>query len=89
MPVQDVVPLADLPPDTPSVVRRIPDDDPDLLRYVASLGLVPDAVVTVKRRGPFNGPVFLEVSPPVQGDAAREQVIGSEIAARISVSRPG
>jgi DtxR family transcriptional regulator, Mn-dependent transcriptional regulator len=88
MPVQDVVPLAELPPDTPSVVRRIPDDDPDLLRYVASLGLVPDAVVTVKRRGPFNGPIFLDVTPPNHAGTEREQVIGSEIAARISVSRP-
>jgi len=89
MPVQDVVPLADLPLDTPSVVRRIHDADPDLLRYVASLGLVPDATVTVKKRSPFNGPVFLEVVPPGDNGAVHEQVIGSEIAAHISVSRPG
>ncbi len=88
LPVQDVVPLADLPPDTPSIVRRIPDDDPDLLRYVASLGLVPDASVIVKKRGPFNGPVFLEVTAPGENGNPHEQVIGREIAASISVSRP-
>src|SRR6266550_2428063 len=47
LPVRDLVPLDELPLDTPSVVRRISDEDPDKLRYVASLGLVPGAQVRV------------------------------------------
>src|SRR3954447_25002925 len=64
LPVQDLVPLSDLPLDTPSVVRRISDHDPDLLRYVDSLGIVPDATVRVTNRSPFNGPLYLEVISP-------------------------
>src|SRR5215210_8916395 len=47
LPERDLVALADLPPGTPSVVRHIPDNNPDLLRSVAALGIVPDVTVTV------------------------------------------
>jgi DtxR family Mn-dependent transcriptional regulator len=89
LPVQDLVPLSDLPLDTPSVVRRISDHNPDLLRYVDSLGLVPDATVKVTRRGPFDGPLYLDVIAPTDHTATpREQVIGAEIARNVFVSRP-
>jgi DtxR family Mn-dependent transcriptional regulator len=87
LPVQDLVTLDDLPLNTRSVVRRIPDDDPDLLRYVASLGLVPDAAVRITRRNPFSGPIFLEVTSPSE-TTPREQVVGTEIARNVFVSRP-
>jgi DtxR family Mn-dependent transcriptional regulator len=85
IPVQDVVPLTDLPVGAPSIIRRIPDN-PDLLRYVASLGLVPDAAVKVKKHSPFGGPIVLDVTPP--GQEPTEQVIGPELAANIFVGRP-
>ena len=89
LPVQDLVPLSELPLDTPSVVRRISDHNPDLLRYVDSLGLVPDATVKVTRRDPFDGPLYLEVISPTDHTAtAKEQVIGAEIARNIFVGRP-
>lgn len=88
IPVQDIVPLVELPEGIPSVVRRISDADPDILRYAASLGLVPDATVTISRRSPFNGPIFLEVAAPVDASQPKEQVIGAEIASSIFVSRP-
>jgi DtxR family Mn-dependent transcriptional regulator len=89
LPVQDLVPLSDLPLDTPSVVRRISDHNADLLRYVDSLGLVPDATVKVTRRSPFDGPLYLDVISPTDYTATpKEQVIGAEIARNIFVSRP-
>jgi DtxR family Mn-dependent transcriptional regulator len=88
LPVQDVVPLSDLPLNAPSIVRRIADEQPDFLRYMGSLGLVPDATVTVTRRGPFNGPLFIEVTPAGGDDGSSEQVIGAETARNIFVSRP-
>jgi DtxR family Mn-dependent transcriptional regulator len=87
LPVQDLMSLSDLPPGTPTVVRRVPDDDPDLLRYVASLGIVPEATVMISRRSPFNGPLFLEVTQ-VEAHEPKEQVIGAEIAQKVLVSRP-
>lgn len=40
-----------------SVVRRVSDDDAELLRYLATLGLVPGAVVRIEAIAPF-GDVF-------------------------------
>jgi DtxR family Mn-dependent transcriptional regulator len=48
LPVRNLVPLSELPLGTPRVVRHIPDDDPDLLRYAEALGIVPGATVTVE-----------------------------------------
>ena len=42
-------------------VARVRDDDPDLLRYLAELGLVLDATVTVSARAPFDGPLHVRV----------------------------
>ena len=71
------------------VVRRISDHNPDLLRYVDSLGLVPDATVKVTQRGPFDGPLYLDVIAPTDHTATpRERVIGAEIARNVFVSRP-
>ncbi len=72
------VPLASLPPGSKAVVRRVPDSDPALLRYLTGLGLVPDAPVEVAEVAPFNGPVHLWV-----GD--RTHAIGREVASRVFV----
>ncbi len=88
LPVQDLVPLTELPLNAPSVVRRISDDNPDLLRYVASLGLVPDAPVRVTERSPFDGPIYVEVLAVGSEGAPKRQVIGTEIARNVYVSRP-
>jgi DtxR family Mn-dependent transcriptional regulator len=87
LPVRDLVPLDELPLGTPSVVRRISDADPDLLRYVASLGLVPGATVRVTERSPFDGPIYLQVTS--EGNPAPQQrVIGTEIARNVYANRP-
>jgi DtxR family Mn-dependent transcriptional regulator len=44
-----------------AVLRRVRDEDPEVLRYLAELQLVPGVEITVAARGPFNGPLFLEV----------------------------
>ncbi len=87
LPVQDLLPLYDLPPNTPSVVRHIPDDDSDFLRYVASLGLVPDANVTVLEHDADAGSISLEVASAGE-DAHASQVVTAEAAHHIFVSRP-
>jgi DtxR family Mn-dependent transcriptional regulator len=54
-------PLADLPPGQSGEIAFVPDEDPALLRYLAEVGLVPGAVVTVLDREPFDGPLYLKV----------------------------
>ena len=49
--------LLDLLPGSRASVSRVPDGDPDLLRYLAELGLVPGSEVEVVAQAPFGGPV--------------------------------
>jgi DtxR family Mn-dependent transcriptional regulator len=42
-------------------ITRVRDDDPALLRYLAELGIVPEAVVRVAERAPFDGPIHVSV----------------------------
>jgi DtxR family Mn-dependent transcriptional regulator len=49
--------LADLGPGESASVSRVPDGDPDLLRYLTELGLVPGSGVEVVSQAPFAGPV--------------------------------
>ncbi len=74
----DYLPLGAIPAGTRAWVRRVPDSDPALLRYLAQLGLVPGALMEIKEVAPFNGPVHLRVGE-------REHAIGREVAGRIFV----
>ena len=49
--------LADLEPGERGSVSRVPDGDPNLLRYLDELGLVPGSQVEVVAQAPFAGPV--------------------------------
>ena len=70
--------LADLEPGERSVVKRVPDDT-DLLRYLASLGLLPGASVVLVRAAPFGGPVTVAAG-------GLEHAISLELAGQIGVS---
>ena len=64
-------PLTDLPVG-PATVRRVQAEDADRLRYLALVGLVPGAQVTVMEHQPFAGPVTVKVG-------SETKVIGREI----------
>src|ERR687895_1635290 len=49
--------LEALEPGEEATVRRVPDGDADLLRYLAKLALVPGGRVTMRRSEPFGGPL--------------------------------
>lgn len=46
-------------------VARVRDDDPALLRYLAELGIVPEAQVAIAERAPFDGPIHVMVGQQV------------------------
>jgi DtxR family Mn-dependent transcriptional regulator len=48
-------PLSTVSPGQQVIVQRVSDDDPDLLRYLASLGLIPGALVQVEAVAPYGG----------------------------------
>jgi DtxR family Mn-dependent transcriptional regulator len=72
------VPLSELPVGTTAVVRRVPDSDAALLRYLSGLGLVPGGKVRLAERAPFGGTIFVDV-------ADGRQALGVELAHRIMV----
>ena len=53
--------LADIPIGVPGVVVRVTDEDPEMLRYLAELAILPGKRVTVKARAPFDGPITVMV----------------------------
>lgn len=70
--------LSDLPAGTAATVARVGDQEPAKLRYLAELGLVPGAAVTVLTKAPFDGPLHLRI-----GDG--EQTIGHNLARTIFI----
>ena len=71
--------LASLEPGDVATIRRVPDDDDALLRYLADHALVPGRTVTLTRAEPFGGPLILRV-----GKA--EHAISRELAEGIGVT---
>ncbi|MBI2795727.1 MAG: metal-dependent transcriptional regulator [Gemmatimonadetes bacterium] len=78
--------LADQPVGARTRVTSVSDDDPALLRYVASLDIRPGASVTVVERGPFEGPLTVRVSG--KGGTERQHVVGLAVARAVNVDAP-
>jgi DtxR family Mn-dependent transcriptional regulator len=70
--------LADVETGHAAILRRVPDEDPEALRYLARLNLIPGVEVEVLERAPFGGPVRLRVGQT-------EQLLGPELTARLEV----
>jgi DtxR family transcriptional regulator, Mn-dependent transcriptional regulator len=79
-------PLSELVERQAAVVRRVSDDDPARLRYLAGLDLTPGTAIHVLERAPYGG--LMQVL--VGGDAtARVRTIGIELAATVQVEVTG
>lgn len=75
----DFKPLHALEPGEEAVVRRVPNEDAALLRYLASMALVPGKSVELCASAPFDGPITVRAN-------GIEHAISRELAARIEVS---
>jgi DtxR family transcriptional regulator, Mn-dependent transcriptional regulator len=71
--------LASLEPGDEAIIRRVPNDDDELLRYLTSLALVPGRKVKLRRAAPFGGPLTVRVGKS-------EHAISRELAAGIGVA---
>jgi DtxR family transcriptional regulator, Mn-dependent transcriptional regulator len=71
--------LADLDPGDTAVVARVPDSDPELLRYLAEIALVPGESLELTRSAPFGGPLTVKT-----GNG--EHAIARELAASVGIS---
>lgn len=72
--------LSDLATGERSRVMRVSDEDSELLRYLARIGIRPGVQVTIAERAPFDGPLTLKVG------RAQCQV-GPVLASRVMVER--
>ena len=70
--------LSDMEPGATGVIRRVSDRSAEMLRYLGTRGLVPDATVVVVEKAPFNGPITVKT-----GDTSH--VLGRDLASHIHV----
>jgi len=71
--------LSDLDPGESARIVEVEDEDPELLRYLASMRFVPGTTVRCLKKEPYDGPLTIRVG-------AKSHIIGPPLAARIYVS---
>ncbi|MBI2423207.1 MAG: metal-dependent transcriptional regulator [Candidatus Hydrogenedentes bacterium] len=81
-PVSDLMCLLKLEAGQSGVVRRVRDADPELLRYVAGLGIVPGSQIHVVDKGPFDGPIHVRLHP---ANGQEQYALGQTVASQIFV----
>jgi DtxR family Mn-dependent transcriptional regulator len=83
----DDMPLTGLEVGMKARVVRVPDDDPDLLRYLGSLGIIPGAWVRLDARAPYGNILTLSIgerSYPL-AEAVAERIYISEVSKQSGV----
>ena len=75
------VPLTVTPPGAQGKISRVKTHEPDKLKYLADIGLVPGTPFELVSRAPFNGPLRLKIG-------RGEQIIGAELAGALWVQCP-
>jgi len=73
--------LLDLAPGERARIVQVEDEDPELLRYLASMRFVPGASIRCVKKEPYEGPLTIRVG-------SKNQIIGPALAARVFVSAP-
>lgn len=62
------------------IVMKITDENPDLLRYVETLGIVPGISVEVVEKAPFDGPITVKIDGAVHA-------LGQTVASVVKVKK--
>ncbi len=75
--------LLDVAPGVVARVSRVSDRDPELLRYLSTLGVKPGVRVELVERGPFEQPLMLRI-----GDAPQVRALGVRVCGEIHVAHP-
>lgn len=76
---EDTRPLSEVNAGSRVRIRTVSDQDPEMLRYMEGLGLMPSALVEVQEKAPFDGPLLLSVIP------GAVHAVGLQVAAQIFV----
>lgn len=73
-------PLSELEPGSKVVVVSVPEENPELLHFLSSLGIRPMTAIEIEKTDPFGGPIHLKVG-------GRKQTLGQEAASEIMVAQ--
>jgi DtxR family Mn-dependent transcriptional regulator len=76
---EEARPLAELGAGEKSTISYVSDEKPELLRYLSSLGLLPETRVSVEDVAPFGGPLLVRVG-------RSRYALGREVACKIFVN---
>jgi DtxR family Mn-dependent transcriptional regulator len=80
MPKMEAEPLVEAEEEQEYILSRVKDQDPELLRYLEKIGLLPGIRITLQEKAPFKGPLTLLI----END---EQVVGHDVAKNIFVAK--
>ena len=81
IPPEDTLTLADLAPGDRCIISFVADERPELLRYLAALGLLPETPASVEEVAPFGGPLLVRIG-------RSRYALGREVAAKVFVRCP-
>ncbi|SMO92704.1 metal-dependent transcriptional regulator [Gracilimonas mengyeensis] len=76
MPKMASLSISEADEDTPYIIGRVKDQDPELLRYLEKIGVLPGVKIKILEKTPFNGPVKVKLEE-------EEQVIGHAVASEV------
>jgi len=77
---EETEPITNLNPQEGGIIVKITEEEPELLRYLATLGLRPGASMEVVEKAPFNGPITVKV-------AGANRALSRQVAALIEVKK--
>ena len=75
---EDLCLLTELLAGSRGIISEVPDEDPNLLRYLDELGLKPDTAFIIKKIEPYGGSIVLQIDK-------NDVYVGSEAASQIRV----
>ena len=79
-PVASGTPLHHLKPGQDAIILGVEHEEPEMLKYLATLGLFPGTKIQVSEVAPFGGPVLIHLG-------SARYALGRKVAARILVRR--
>jgi DtxR family Mn-dependent transcriptional regulator len=78
MPSDDALPLSRLRPTQGAIIRRVNDENPDLLRHLDNLGLIPGVQLEIIAHSPFDNNLTVKIGN-------KTSVLGLSITSKILV----
>lgn len=77
MPEMAILSIAEAELNKPYIIGRVKDQDPELLRYLEKIGVIPGVKIKVVEKSPFQGPIKVHL------EDKEDQVLGFAVASEV------